>query len=68
MPMSFPMHGKSYKIIKNQFKISWMSCMRISLALTHTHHLYAPFNHISNTTLTQEVDGCPGDRSVAAIS
>ena len=42
--------------------------MRIDLALTHTHHLYIPFNHIQKTTLTQEVDGCLGDGSEAAIS
>ena len=62
------MHRKSYKIIQNEFKISWMSCMRVGLALTDTYHLYAPFNHIQNTTSTQEVDGYPGDRSVATIS
>ena len=68
MPISFPMHGKSYKIIQNQFKIAWMSCMRIGLALTHTHHLYTPFNHIQNTTSTQEVGGCLGDGSEATMS
>ena len=44
--MSFPNHGKSYKINQNHFKMPWLLCMSTDLALTHTHHLYVlPKSH-----------------------
>ena len=66
--MSFPMHGKSYKIIQSHFKISSMSCMRTGLALTHTHHLYVLSKPHTESYPNQEVDGCPGEGNLTGGS
>ena len=68
MIVSFSNHEKSYKINQDHLKISQISCIRIGLALTHTHHLYVLPNHIQNTTSTQEVDGYLRDGSLATVS
>ena len=59
--------SKSWKIIQNKSRLFQNITNFMHKDWFGSHHLYIRPNHIQNTTLTQEVDGCPRDGNVVAI-